>query len=187
MPQQAPDLFSAIRPTTTPTKKSVDMELTTQSTLEHKQRTARVAWAVFILYYLTLKRSHTELPLAHASNEEEEGYGQSNLHAETERIVVLQGPSVSIRAKFLDCIAQLLSPSKGWDKVTATALREHEDFVEIDVARNDCFGTTSNRWPRQNECAFTRAEAENCRELKNYLSTTQQRRLLSHAPYVIIV
>jgi hypothetical protein len=163
------------------------MEFTKQSTLEHEQRTARVAWAVCILYCLTQKRSHTELPLPDATEEEEEGYGQSDLDAETEKMVVLQGSRASIRSKFLDCIAQLLSPSKGWDNVTATALREHEDFVPIDVARNDCFGTVSNSWPSQPVCAFGRPETEYCRELKNYLSTTQQGRLLSLTLYIMIV
>ena len=149
--------------------------------------TARVAWAVYILYCLTQKRSHTELPLPDATEEEEEGYGQSDLDAETERMVVLQGPSASIRFKFLDCIAQLLSPSKGWDNVTATALREHEDFVAIDVARNDSFGAVSNSWPGQHACAFGRRETKYCAELKNYLSTTQQGGLLSLTLYIMIV
>ncbi|KAK2734482.1 hypothetical protein FQN55_002652 [Onygenales sp. PD_40] len=44
-----------------------------------------------------------------------------------------------LRQKFLDCICELLAHTKGGKTVTATALREKEDEVEVDIARNNGF------------------------------------------------
>ncbi|KAI8623618.1 hypothetical protein F5Y19DRAFT_492466 [Xylariaceae sp. FL1651] len=124
-----------------------DMELSPE------ERTARIIWVVHILSYLTKGRSHTGLQQPHADDEEELDGGE--LDAITEVITDLSESKESIRFRILDCVAQLLSPSKGWGYVVTTALREREDFVEIDVARNDCFGITGEK-------------------LENYLSTTTQ-------------
>ncbi|KAM5360443.1 hypothetical protein ACJA88_014832 [Fusarium oxysporum] len=114
-------------------------DLPQQNCQKYDHHVARVVWAAYILSYLTKARSHIGLP-NHDPAEEEDRLERGNAGAGTERATVLGGSRESIRSKFLDCIAQLLSPSKGWHNVTATALREHEDFVEIDVARNDSFG-----------------------------------------------
>ncbi|GFF71894.1 hypothetical protein IFM47457_05397 [Aspergillus lentulus] len=42
-----------------------------------------------------------------------------------------------LRQKFLDCICELLSHTKGGKFVTAAALREKENGVEVDIARNN--------------------------------------------------
>ena len=139
------------------------------STVSHEERTARVLWAAQILYYLTNHRSHMELSQPDNADEEE-GLEYGSLDAETERTEVLQGQRESIRSKFLDTIAQLLSPNRGWESVTATALREREDFVEVDVARNDCFEITRSR-SGQYACSFGEVEAEYCRALMDYLFT----------------
>jgi hypothetical protein len=136
-------------------------------------RIARVVWAAHILSYLTKKRSHIELQQPDTA-EEEEGLEFGEVDAETERTVVLQGTRESIRSKFLDCVAQLLSPSKGWANVTTIALREQEDFVEIDIARNDCFGIARNGPPGQHVYDFGKAEADYCRKLEYHLSTKTQ-------------
>ncbi|KAJ5310348.1 uncharacterized protein N7443_002809 [Penicillium atrosanguineum] len=108
----------------------------------HEGCTARVVWAAHILSYLKDNQNHEELH--EAENEVECGSNtdeSSDCEAdyETEKKVVLSGPRNSVRQKFLDCIAQLLSPCKGWDGVTTAAIREGEDGVEVDVARNDGF------------------------------------------------
>ncbi|KAJ5642342.1 hypothetical protein N7490_006342, partial [Penicillium lividum] len=41
--------------------------------------------------------------------------------------------------RFLNCIAQLLSPCKRWDWVTAAAIREGEEEVVVDITRNNGF------------------------------------------------
>ena len=148
------------------------MEPTELCTTEHEEVIARVGWAIFILSYLTQKRSHAELPLCDDDEEDkdEDHDEQGDLDADTERTVVLNGPEDSIRSKFLDCIAQLLSPSKGWHNVSATALREHEDHVAIDIARNDCFGKASLGPTDQNVCTFEESEVMYCSELTRYLS-----------------
>lgn len=139
----------------------------------HEERIARVVWATHILYYLTENRSHNELQQTDAADEEE-SLEYKELDVETETAVVLQSSKESIRSKFLDCIAQLLSPSKGWKSVTATALREWEDFVEIDVARNDCFGIAQDIGPGKHVYEFGGNETDYCRKLQDHLSTTTQ-------------
>lgn len=107
-----------------------------------EERLARVVWAAHILCYLTKNRSHAELVKAENTAEIGSHTDDSSDHEsdyETEKKMILSGPRHTIRRKFLDCIAQLLSPCKGWDGVTATAIREGEDGVEADIARNDNF------------------------------------------------
>lgn len=87
-------------------------ELPSRSVPGYEQRVARVVWAAHILSYLTEKRSHIEL-LPPEVAEEEEGLECDELDVETERTGILYGSRESVRSKFLDCIAQLLSPSKG--------------------------------------------------------------------------
>lgn len=110
--------------------------------------TARVVWAAHILSYLEGKKKQNELHEAgrkvECSSESDES-SDDETDYETEKNAVLSGPRNSVRQKFLDCIAQLLSPCKGWDGVTATAIREREDGVEVDVARNDGFLSGENR------------------------------------------
>lgn len=153
------------------------MELTTPSTQEDEEDIARVGWAIFILSYLTKTRSHAELPICDADgeNEDEDHDEHDNLDAETERAAVLQGPEDLVHSKFLDCIPQLLSLPKGRDHVAATALREHDDHVAIDVARNDCFGIASFGSADQQVYTFNDLEAKYCRELTQYLSCQQGR------------
>jgi len=138
-----------------------------------EERTARIFWATHILSYLTKGRSHTELQQLDADDEEEE-LADIELDATTERVACLSGSKESIRFKVLDCVAQLLSPFKGWDYIVATALREREDFVEIDIARNDCFGIIGEYWSTCGVSDSGVAEEEYYRKLENYLSTAAQ-------------
>ena len=46
-----------------------------------------------------------------------------------------------LRRKFLNCVAELLANKRGGNHVAATALREGEDSVEIDIASNRPFTT----------------------------------------------
>lgn len=147
-----------------------------------EEPTARILWAAHILHYLTKNRSHIGLPQPDDADEEE-GLEHGDLDAETERTTILQGGRESIRRMFLDCVSQLLSPSRGWENVTAAALREREDFVEIDVARNDGFGIARSSRPAQHVRDFGGAEATYYRALRNYLSTgTQQGKVFQLCP-----
>ena len=108
----------------------------------HEECTARVVWAAHILSYLKGNQNHEELH--EAENNVECGGNTDELSAsetdyETEKNMILSGPRESFRQKFLDCIAQLQSPCKGWNGVTATAIREGEDGVKVDIARKDGF------------------------------------------------
>ncbi|KAI2601837.1 hypothetical protein GGR54DRAFT_580565 [Hypoxylon sp. NC1633] len=123
---------------------------------------AHVVWAAHILSYLTSQRPHVPLHLS-STNEEEEEIEPNELDWETEATIVLTDPLDSIQSKLLDCIAQLLSPAKGWEYVTATAMREGLDFTEITVARNDCFLTA----PSTSESVRI---SDFCSELEKYMS-----------------
>lgn len=125
---------------------------------------AHITWAAHILAGLTNTRKY--LSPSDVSDDEENDNNESS-DAATERNVILQSPKALIASKFLDCFAQLFSPSKGWSYVTATALREREDFVEIDIARNDCFGIECT----QSRCEFRGKEALLCNGLRDYLSS----------------
>lgn len=125
---------------------------------------ARVFWAAQILYYLTKDRSHEELLKAEntvGSGSHTDDSSDHETDYETQKNMILSGPRDSIRQKFLDCIAQLLSPCKGWDGVTATAIREGEDGVEVDIARNDGF--------LSDEDCFDSEIMEYCKMLEEYL------------------
>ncbi|KAJ6009386.1 hypothetical protein N7522_004402 [Penicillium canescens] len=108
----------------------------------HGECTVRVVWAAHILSYLKDNQNHEELHEAENNLECGSNIDESSDYEtdyETDKNVIMSGPRNSVRQKFLDCIAQLLSPCKGWNGVTATAIREGEHGVEVDIARNDSF------------------------------------------------
>lgn len=133
-----------------------------------EELTARIIWAGHILSYLTTHRNNIRLQELH---EEEQEFDDD---AATGRIDCLSGSENSIRFQFLDCVAQLLSPSKGWEYVTATALREREHFVEVDVARNDCFGALRGDWSAGAASDPGGAEEEYFRKLETYMAAVAQ-------------
>ncbi|KFY19104.1 hypothetical protein V493_08143 [Pseudogymnoascus sp. VKM F-4281 (FW-2241)] len=101
----------------------------------YEESMARVVWAANILYYLVGERNQSQL----FPELDEEDFDGDDFDAETENEVVLTGSGDSVRSKFLDCVAELASPSKGWDYVVATGLKESVDSIEIGIARNDGF------------------------------------------------
>ncbi|KAJ5654960.1 hypothetical protein N7490_001963 [Penicillium lividum] len=125
---------------------------------------ARVVWAAHILYYLTKNRNHEELHETDGNVEcgsSTDDSSDNETVYETEKNMILSAPRDSVRQKFLDCIAQLLSPCKGWDGVTATAIREGEDGVCVDIARNDGF--------HSDEGCFNNEVMGYCKILEEYL------------------
>lgn len=131
----------------------------------HEECIARVVWAAHILSYLTNNRNHAELHEAENNAERDSDTDERSdceTDYETEKTVILSGPRYSVRRKFLDSIAQLLSPCKGWDGVTATAIREGEDGVEVDIARNDAFLSDEDR--------FDSEVVGYCKMLEKYLA-----------------
>ncbi|KAL2012922.1 hypothetical protein VTN00DRAFT_447 [Thermoascus crustaceus] len=65
---------------------------------------------------------------------------EKDMEIEITAATALAGSDEEVWMKFLNCLAELLSPVKGGDSVTATAVREREDYVEVDVVRNRDFG-----------------------------------------------
>ena len=105
---------------------------------------AHVVWAAHILSNLSGKHqslgytSEPDLDDDDDNDNRDENEDESIVGADVKSDVndELVPYAETPREKSLDCIAELLSPQKGWNYVTATALREHEDFVEVDIARN---------------------------------------------------
>ncbi|KAI1370421.1 hypothetical protein F4677DRAFT_364396 [Hypoxylon crocopeplum] len=134
-----------------------------ENDMELEKRRAHVVWAAHILSYLTNQRPLVSLHHPPIADEEEE-IEPDDLDAETESTVILTDSISSIRSKFLDCIAQLLSPSKGWDYVAAAAMREGINNTEIIVARNDCFLNIPSTSTRTNIAEFRQ-------KMESYLSS----------------
>lgn len=138
-----------------------------ESTEELEERQARIVWAAHILSYLTKQKPHVSLshpPITDEEGDEDEEIDPNDLDTATEANAILTDSLSSIQSKFLDCIAQLLSPSKGWKYVTATAMRNDQEYTDIIVARNDCFLDQSFLWPKINNIF------EFCIDLKNYIA-----------------
>ncbi|KAJ5740628.1 hypothetical protein N7493_000500 [Penicillium malachiteum] len=128
---------------------------------------ARIIWAVHILSFLTTgnKGHESDTELQHANTTEEE-FEDLEVDTSTEHATLLTTSNESVRKKFLDCVAQLFSSRKGWYGVTAAALREREDFVEIDIARND-------RWEKKTR--WDQEALSLCKHLEEYLSAVSER------------
>ncbi|MCJ1384572.1 hypothetical protein MMC17_007689 [Xylographa soralifera] len=102
---------------------------------------ARVIWATHILWFLSANRSQQDLVLKDLDDCDEEGLDNFGDDAtDTKNLGLLTSSDEGIKIKFLNGIAELLSPAKGWNYVSATALRESEDSVEVDLVRNGGFG-----------------------------------------------
>ena len=98
---------------------------------------ARVVWSAHLLSFLGHGRSHSTLGSSkhlgeHTAEEYEEDF-DSNVAAQCTPV------DEPIRIKFLNSVAETSSHTKGWRHVSVTALREYEDRVEVDIARNDGF------------------------------------------------
>lgn len=135
------------------------------ASIRYEQRIAHVVWASHILSYLTGERSNTTLLLPEL--DDDENFDTDKLEAETDKAGNLIDSDHSLRSKFLDCVAELLSPSKGWQHVVATGLRESEDFVNIDIARNDGFDKAQS-------CDGVRGSHVKVADLRSYLGHLQK-------------
>lgn len=113
---------------------------------------AHVVWGSHILSYLnphteTLSGKHLQATTSASghrevdSDEDDDLVGDTEVERATQNTDLLTPYDTNIREKFLNCVTELLSHSKGGATVTAAALREKEDSVEVDLSRNDGFGT----------------------------------------------
>lgn len=114
------------------------------SAIIYSDQLARIIWASQILHLLTSERAQVSLLLPEAEREavdlgdEDDEDDETPFDSDVATIIadLESGQGVKVRQSFLDCIAELLACANGWAYVTATALREREDNVEVDVARN---------------------------------------------------
>lgn len=119
------------------------------------ERAARIVWGAHILRYLS--GDHCSHPKSGALNldapvsaitrrgyHDEEGSDledddYTDVDVETEKATIISGTETNMLQKFLDASAELLSPKKGWDYVTATSLKELPGSITMTIARNDAF------------------------------------------------
>jgi hypothetical protein len=113
-------------------------------TLPASPELAHVVWASHILSYLNCY-TETAPDRDEETNLEEEEEDEDSETA-TQDTDLLTPYDADIRSKFLNCVAELLSHSKGGAAVTATALREKEDSVEVDLARNSGFRAADKKY-----------------------------------------
>jgi hypothetical protein len=112
---------------------------------------ARVVWASHILSYMDPHSGQLQAPRSTAGHDSvDDDEDELDEHADDEisttNTDLLTSLDTSIREKFLNCIAELLSHSKGGPHVTAVALREREDLVEVDLSRNGGFTTEDDMY-----------------------------------------
>jgi hypothetical protein len=118
------------------------LQMETQSSYarhNYEEHIAHVIWAAHILHYISGKRSQPGL-LPELGTDED--FDADEPDVETQNDIIQTAPVDSVRAKFLDCVAELLSTSKGWDYIVSAGLRESIESIELDVARNDGFSQT---------------------------------------------
>lgn len=115
---------------------------------------AKVVWASHILSYWNpyttpmsdkpLQPKHT--PSDHDTTDDEDYLDSLDIdNASTDTALLAVGDK-ALREKFLNSISELLAHTKGGEHVTAAALREKEDAIEIDIARNTGFGREDNNY-----------------------------------------
>lgn len=158
------------------------------ASFNYEQRIAHVVWGAHILHYLTGERSNTTPLLPELDGDE--GFDVDKLDVQTDKAGDLIDSDQSLRFKFLDCVAELLSPSKGWQHVVATGLRESEDFVVIDIARNDGFDIAQSFY-RVRESHIEVANLHSyLGHLQKYLLSTSERGMnpvTHHKNYLILL
>jgi hypothetical protein len=108
---------------------------------------AKVVWASHILSYwnpYTTPLSDKPLQPKYSAFDDEttddEDYGDNPDidKTSTDTTILTVGDEV-LREKFLNSISELLAHTKGGKHVTAAALRDKDDSIEIDIARNTGF------------------------------------------------
>ena len=108
--------------------------------LELKKSSSHTLSGRLILWFLSANRSQQDLILDDPDDcfkECDDNFGDDA--TDTGNLGLLTLSDEGMRIKFLNGLAELLSPAKGWNYVSATALRESEDEVEVDLVRNGGF------------------------------------------------
>ncbi|KAJ6108542.1 hypothetical protein N7523_009865 [Penicillium sp. IBT 18751x] len=128
------------------------MEISSSEALDE---VAEVVWASYILSYWNpyttpmsdnpLQPKHT-LPIDETTNDDEEYDDSPDIEETSINAAFLAVGDKVLREKFLNSISELLAHTKGGGHVTAAALREKEDSVEIDIARNTEFRSEDTKY-----------------------------------------
>ena len=151
--------ISPSAPNPFPPSLTMNMAFVPQQPLHPSNEYAQVVWASHILSYLNpYTCSTTDGPsnlgpvpdIVPGDGDDSENDLDDNLDTD----VIIAGEAQDhlaahgevIRQKFLNCVAELLAHTKGGKHVAATALREKENAVEVDIASNSPFHVEDDRW-----------------------------------------
>ncbi|CAL5871622.1 uncharacterized protein PFLUO_LOCUS5875 [Penicillium psychrofluorescens] len=112
------------------------------SSLQVSDELVHVVWASHILSLLnpyTRTASDKQLQSDQEISDDDGSDSDDDQDQEFDSLVAqhLTANSDVLRRKFLDCICELIAHAKGRNFVTAAALREKEDEVEVDIAQNN--------------------------------------------------
>ena len=100
---------------------------------------------------------------------------------DTDNRAILTSSSDSVRSKFLDCVAELVSRSKGWDYVVATALYESVDSIEIGIARNSPFRKKNET---MQGCGNLDVDERFLHDLQSYLADSAEESMPTSHPHL---
>ncbi|KAJ5158523.1 uncharacterized protein N7500_008174 [Penicillium coprophilum] len=112
------------------------------SSLQVSDELAHIVWASHILSFFnsnTITAPEEPLQSDQEINDDDAADFDNDLNRDLESIDagLLTASSEALGRKFLDCVCELLAHAKGGSFVTAAALREKEDEVEVDIAQNN--------------------------------------------------
>lgn len=115
-------------------------------TTEHEVAFARLVWSAHILFYLSRSQSQPPLVVSDGLRRDDvsnvdrtdvnEDWDEEHEDFRSDIVDNLTNSGEAVQKKFLDALAEVLSPSKGWHAVTVTMLQQHEEHVDVFIARN---------------------------------------------------
>jgi len=128
-----------------------NMASITQQSYHPSDEYAQVVWASHILSYLNPYTSYRAdgqpARVRDIVAEDDDDDSEDDLGDKTSNLAFFgAGDESVLREKFLDCVAELLACRKGGRYVAATALREGNNSVEIDIAGNSPFSIECDEW-----------------------------------------
>jgi hypothetical protein len=120
--------------------------------IDIEYQAARTVWASRILGYICQKIPQDRL--SHVDNdfesEEDILLDKDDLEVVSDTNQTLTatpgGEPQRIKEKFLDCLAEIMSPKHQWDGVITTSLMAVEEGVRLNIAANSGFEGDAHKW-----------------------------------------
>lgn len=120
--------------------------------IDIEYQVARTIWASRILGYVCQKIPQDRLSHVddESESEEDELLDNDDLEVGSDTNQTLNatpwGEPQRFKEKFLDCLAEMMSPKHQWDGVITTSLMAVEEGVHVIVAANSGFEGDAHKW-----------------------------------------